>query len=272
MPISIINGLHLYSEYRGDHGAPVVLVHGSWGDHHNWDAVVPGLSSTFRVVTYDRRGHSQSERVTSQGSVEEDVADLAALIEAHRLAPAHVVGNSFGAIIVLKLAAARPDLFASLTVHEPPLIGLLGNDPALTAVQQRIGAVIATLQSGTTELGAQQFVETVAFGPGMWEKLSPEMRQTFVFNAATWLDEMNESTAFILDLERLATFDQPALISRGDQSPPFFGALLDRITTALPHAQRKTFRGAGHVPHLTHPDEFVSVVGAFIGSVAAARG
>src|SRR6266478_6104280 len=164
MPMSMFNGVHLYSESQGDHGTPVVLVHGSWGDHHNWDAVVPGLARTFRVLTYDRRGHSQSERVATQGRIEEDVADLAALIATNHLAPAHVVGNSFGAIIVLKLAAARPDLFASLTVHEPPLIGLLGNDPALPGVQQRIGAVIATLQSGKTELGAQQFVETVAFG------------------------------------------------------------------------------------------------------------
>jgi pimeloyl-ACP methyl ester carboxylesterase len=271
MPINVVNGCHLYSESSGDHGAPVVLVHGSWGDHHNWDAVVPGLASTFRVLTYDRRGHSQSERVATQGSVEEDVADLAALIATHHLAPTHVVGNSFGAIIALKLAAARPDLLASLTVHEPPLIGLLGNDPALPNVQQRIGAVIDTLQSGKTELGAQQFVETVAFGPGMWEKLSPEMRLTFVFNAPTWLDEMNEPSAFTVDLERLATFHQPALISQGDQSPPFFAAILDRIATALPQAQRHTFRGAGHLPHLTHPDEFVGIVGGFVGSVATAR-
>jgi hypothetical protein len=59
------------------------------------------------------------------------------------------------------------------------------------------------------------------------------MRQTFVFNAPTWLDEMNEPSAFSVDLERLATFHQPALISQGDQSPPFFGAILDRIATAL---------------------------------------
>src|SRR5437763_15755366 len=98
MPITVINGLHLYSESHGANGAPAVLVHGSWGDHHNWDAVVPGLASTCRVLTYDRRGHSQSERLASQGSVEEDVADLAALIETNHLAPAHVVGNSFGAI------------------------------------------------------------------------------------------------------------------------------------------------------------------------------
>jgi pimeloyl-ACP methyl ester carboxylesterase len=271
MPVSVINGIRIYSEWRGE-GAPVVLVHGSWGDHHNWDLVVPGLARMFRTLTYDRRGHSQSERLAIQGSIEEDVADLALLITTQHVAPAHVLGNSFGASIVLRLAAARPDLFASLTVHEPPLIGLLGNGPGLPAVQQRMERVIATLQSGRTELGAQQFVETVALGPGMWEKLSPEMKQTFVFNAPTWLDEMNEPGAFLLDLERLATFDRPAMLTRGDQSPPFFEAILEKIGETLPRARRHTFNGAGHVPHLTHPADFVSIVGGFVDSVATSRG
>src|SRR5204862_8024158 len=107
MPISVINSVRLFWEQTGEQGAPLILVHGSWGDHHNWDAVVPGLATMFRVLTYERRGHSQSERVATQGSIEEDVADLAALIAANHLAPTHVVGNSFGAIIALKLAAAR---------------------------------------------------------------------------------------------------------------------------------------------------------------------
>ena len=34
MPISVINGIRIYSEWHGE-GAPVALVHGSWGDHHN---------------------------------------------------------------------------------------------------------------------------------------------------------------------------------------------------------------------------------------------
>lgn len=270
MPFSVINGIRLYSEWHGD-GEPVVLVHGSWGDHHNWDSVVPGLAQTFRVLTYDRRGHSQSERLGRQGSIEEDVADLALLITAQQAAPAHIVGNSFGASIVLKLALARPDVFASLTVHEPPLVGLLGNAPGLAAVQQRMEAVIATLQSGRTAQGAQQFVETIALGPGMWERLPPEMQQTFAFNASTWLDEMNEEGAYLLDLRRLAAFDRPALISRGDQSPPFFGTILDTIGETLPHARRHTFIGAGHVPHLTHPGDYVRIVGGFIASAAESR-
>lgn len=271
MPISLINGVRLYLESRGESGATVVLVHGSWGDHHNWDAVVPRLAQTFRVVTYDRRGHSQSERLPTQGSVDEDVADLAALITGSNRVPVHVVANSFGASIALKLAAAHPGLIASLTVHEPPLIGLLGNDPAVAAVQQRIGAVVQTLQSGNIESGAQQFVETVALGPGMWAQLPREMRQTFVFNAPTFLDEVNDPTASILDLDRLRAFDRPVLLSLGDQSPPFFSAILDRVAPAFPHARRYTFQGAGHVPHLTHPDDYATVVGSFMSSVTAVR-
>jgi pimeloyl-ACP methyl ester carboxylesterase len=267
MPVDHFNGVRIYWEQTGASGPPVVFVHGSWGDHHNWDAVVPALARTCRVFTYDRRGHSQSERPAGQGHIDEDVNDLAALIRANGLTPAHVVGNSFGAAIALKLAASQPDLFASLAVHEPPLLALIEGHPMLAAVHQRIGAVVETLRSGNSTLGAEQFVETVALGRGAWAQLPPAMQQTFVFNAPTWLDEMNEGEhVMTVDLGRLATFSRPVLISQGDQSPPFFAAILDRVAVAFPHAQRHTFRGAGHVPHVTHPDEYVGVVTRFLES------
>ena len=98
-----------------------------------------------------------------------------------------------------------------------------------------------------------------------------ELQQTFVFNAPTFLDEVNDPGAFFLDVGRLAAFDRPALISRGDQSPPLFGTILDKIAESLPLARRHTFNGAGHVPQLTHPDDYVSIVGGFIATAAAAR-
>src|SRR5687767_7977384 len=101
MPLEKINGVGLRYEVFGSGDVPVVLVHGSWGSHHNWDRVAPVLSESFRVVTYDRRGHSESERPPGQGSVHEDVADLAALIEHLEPGPAYVAGNSWGAVITL---------------------------------------------------------------------------------------------------------------------------------------------------------------------------
>ncbi len=173
----------------------MVLIHGSWGDHDNWARVVPGLSENFRVLTYDRRGHSMSQKTTTQGSVEEDAMDVQALLTRLGLAPAHVVGNSYGAHIALTLATKQPSVFKSLMVHEPPLFDLLMGDPSeaiATEGRKRAKAVIKLLENGDKVGGARLFVETLAFGPGQWEKLTPKLKETFINNADTWLDETRD--------------------------------------------------------------------------------
>ena len=141
----------------------------------------------------------------------------------------------------------------------------------MSAIRERIGAVLTTLRSGDAEAGARQFVEKVALGPGMWDKLPPSQRETFVFNAPTWLDEMNEPEDMMtVDLARLSAFNRPTLLSEGDTSPPFFAVILKKVASALPNAQHHLYRGGGHVPHLTHADEFVNTVTGFVNSVVGA--
>lgn len=270
-----VNGTELYYELTGNSEVPVVLVHGSWGDHHNWDAVVPGLARSFRVLTYDRRGHSGSARPASQGSLHEDAMDLAALLDALDVAPAHVVGNSGGAAVALRLATERPAIFRSLIVHEPPLFALLADDEAmqvpLAIVRQRVVSVVELLRAGDFTGGARLFVETIAFGPGMWDHLPESTRETFVGNAPTFLDEQQDPEGATVDVDALRRFAAPVLLSRGDKSPPFFPAVVERLARAMPSAAQHLFEGAGHVPHLTHPETYVEVVGAFIARVDAAR-
>ena len=76
-----VNGVNLFYEISGE-GHPLVLVHGSWANGSiTWQPVVQGLAESFQVVTYDRRGHSQSDHPPGQGSRRQDEDDLAALIE-----------------------------------------------------------------------------------------------------------------------------------------------------------------------------------------------
>jgi pimeloyl-ACP methyl ester carboxylesterase len=271
---SKINGVQLYWERTGDSGEPLVFVHGSWVDHHSWDAVVPALSQSFRVLTYDRRGHSQSERPTTQGSTRDDMADLAALIEELGLAPAHIIGNSFGGLIVLRLAVERPDLFRSLIVNEPPLFGVLADEPdkqaMLQAVKAGIDGVVELLEAGDMEGGVRQFVEII-FGPGMWEQIPSELKNTVIFNAPTFLDEMHDPEALSIDLGRLRRFPHPALLTLGEQGPPFFKPIVEKIATALPQAERKTFLGVGHEPEYEAPERYVATIGEFITRVASAQ-
>jgi pimeloyl-ACP methyl ester carboxylesterase len=267
MATTHVNGVELHYELHGS-GEPLVLVHGSWGDHHNWDPIVPALAQWFQVLVYDRRGHSASERPSTPGSIVEDADDLAALIDDLGLGPATIAGNSFGAAITLRAAIRRPDLFRRLIVHEPPLFPLLAGtefERSGAEVDRRIAAVVARLEAGDDRGGAELFVDTIAFGPGAWDgQLSPEMRATFIHNAPTWLDEVRDPDALTLDLDALAAFDPPALATSGSASAPFFAPVVDQVAAALPRAQRVSIDGADHVPQLSVPDRYVNLITRFV--------
>lgn len=268
MPTAKVNGVRLYYELHGSRGVPLVLVHGSWDSHEDWSAVVPAFSESFRVLAYDRRGHSDSERPAGQGDIREDVADLAALIEQLGLAPAWVAGNSFGASISIRLACERPELMHGLIAHEPPLFSLLGDDPAtaplLAEVKTGIGAVAERIAAGDHAGATEQFIETVALGPGSWVRIPPEYQRAMIRNAPTFLDEANNPEGFAFDAAWIRGFSRPTLLTQGDRSPPPFAPVMRRLAAALPHAEVFTFEGAGHVPHSTHPEAYVDVLRRFI--------
>lgn len=264
MATASVNGVRLFYHLSGTGEVPLVLVHGSWDSHHDWDLLVPTLADSFRVLTYDRRGHSSSERPSRQGSVREDVADLAGLIEHLDLAPAWVVGNSFGASIALRLAGERPELFRGLIGHEPPLLSLIADDPAgapmLEEVGQRIEAVAEQIAAGDHAGAAEQFVEEVALGPGMWAELPPESRQTMIENAPTFLDESRDPEQLSFDLEWVRGFAKPTLLTSGGESPPMFASVVAKLADALPSVEVAAFSDAGHVPHATHPDAYAKAI------------
>jgi len=273
MPTAKVNGVRFFYELSGSGTIPLVLVHGSWDSHHDWDAIVPRLAGSFRVLAYDRRGHSRSERPAGQGSVREDAADLAALLEHFGLAPAWVVGNSFGASIALRLAGARPALFRGVIAHEPPLFSLLAGDPAvaplLGEVQRRIAAVVERISAGDHAGGAEKFVETVASGPGAWARVPADGLKTLVENAPTFLDESRDPEQFALDLDRIGGFARPVLLTLGEKSPPTFAPVVAKLAHAMPRAEVATITGAGHIPHATHPDAYVEAILAFVRRHAA---
>jgi pimeloyl-ACP methyl ester carboxylesterase len=267
MPLDQINGVNLYWELTGSEGPLLVLIHGSWGDHNNWNAVVGELSKTFRVLTYDRRGHSKSERKEEQGSLDEDASDLLALIKHTGASTAHIAGNSGGASVALKTAAKYAQIFETLVVHEPPLFDLLkGNaeaTPYLQAVNSHVAAVIRHIENNEIEQAAKLFVETIAMGPGGWQKLPVQGQQTFIYNTPTFLDETKDPENLMVDLIKLSSFNKPTLLTQGTQSPAFYLKVLDQLAKAIPTAIRKSFEGAGHVPHITHPKEYVEKIKDF---------
>jgi len=262
-----VNDVRLAYEIHGTGEIPLVMVHGSWLSRRNWDWVVPHLAESFRVITYDRRGHGESEQPGGQGSVREDVADLAGLIEHLELAPAWVAGQSFGGSITLRLAGERPGLLRGIIAHEPPLLSLLADGPAvapmLDGFSQLVGAVADRIESGDHAGAAEQFIEE-GLGEGLWAKFPPWFRQMMAVHATTYLDEANDPGQIAFDLEWIRGFTRPALLTQGDQSPPVFPPVITRLAEALPSAEVQKITGAGHPIMVEQPEDFAEAITGFI--------
>lgn len=269
MALVKVHGIDLAYDVAGGDGPTIVVTHGSWGSRRGWSAVVPGLARSFQVVTWDRAGHGESADRPGQGTREQDADDLAGLIEALDVAPAHMVGNSFGGSITLELVTRRPDLFRSLIVHEPPVFDVLGGGdaPDIALARQRIEQVTERLARGDREGGARLFADTVVGSVGTWDSYSPETQAAMMRLSETFLDENRDPAVFALDLDRIAMFPKPALLSYGDASPGYFERVVRQVAGVMPDANAHCFAGAGHVPHRSDPDAFVDVVTAFLAGV-----
>ncbi len=268
--VTVTDGTEIAYNLTGS-GPPLVLVHGSWSSHHDWDDVVGALAESFRVVAYDRRGHSQSERRPGHGTTDDHVADLAALIERLGLAPAWVVGNSFGASIALRLAAGHAELLHGVIAHEPPLFDLISDDPDLAPLveedEEMTATVVDRIASGDHEGGARRFIE-FELGSGSWSQLPPDLRSTMVENAPAFLDEARDPDQYAFDPAWLAEFHRPVMLTTGSESPPTYAGVVSRLADSLPAVEVARFEDAGHIPHMTRPDEYVEATRDFIGRKA----
>ncbi|MEV8477724.1 alpha/beta hydrolase [Streptomyces sp. NPDC051173] len=149
--VDIAPGVHLWSEARGPVGAPaLLLIMGAQASGLGWpEELVDALAARHRVIRYDHRDAGRSTwsydehpyRVT-------DLADDAlAVLDAHGVERAHVVGMSLGGMLAQLLLADRPDRILSATLmctcalSEKPLIAPDGTETAaadLPAIDPRV--------------------------------------------------------------------------------------------------------------------------------------
>lgn len=104
----------------------VLLVHGFPETHEAWRAWVPYLARKYRLIRIDVRGFGNNAPVPENFnfSTELFVDDLVRVINHVAGEPVHVAGIKSGGIMVVKLAAMRPDLVKTITVMAPPVVAV----------------------------------------------------------------------------------------------------------------------------------------------------
>src|ERR1700710_1604412 len=98
---------------QSGNGPPLFLFHSLLSDRASFDAIVPKLSRSFRVIVPELPGFGQSDAVSGGLTV---VADrMAEFVKDGAGGDAAIVlGNGYGGFVALQMAGPHPDISAPI--------------------------------------------------------------------------------------------------------------------------------------------------------------
>ncbi|WP_243738260.1 alpha/beta fold hydrolase [Cellulomonas shaoxiangyii] len=251
----------------GDTGAPVVFLHGLFGQGRNFTQVAKALQPQFRALLVDLPNHGRSAWTDRF-----DYVQTADLVAAHLRTgfaadgPVHVVGHSMGGKVAMVLALRHPDLVDRLVVADiaPASGGSLGEFAHLLDSLAAIDLTTVTRRGEADERLAERVADARVRG-FLLQNLRAD-GDGFRWQANLDLLRRDLPTIGGFPDPGDATFDHPVLWVAGDRSDyvrPEHGPVMRGL---FPRTTLVTLKGAGHWVHSEQPEAFVSALRTFLGA------
>ena len=247
-------------------GPTVILIGGAFNDRGTVAGLASVLAPHFTVVTYDRRGRTDStDRAVEAGLgflVRNEIDDLAAVIE-HVGGRAALFGHSSGAILCLEGALAGLPV-DRVAVYEPPYRA----DPDLPhPPADLLDRITAAAEKGDREGAASLFLgEAIGVPPQALEGMKRGPEWAFLLDKALTLpyDILLSRPSEMADRERLATLTTPVLAVYGDRTFPGLRAGTELVAETVPGARLAVLPGEDHGV-LRNPEALEPTLREFFG-------
>ncbi len=257
MPKLHVHDIDLYYETAGQ-GPPILFIHGLGSSSRDWEPQIAIFSKTHRTVTFDVRGHGQSDKPPGPYSVPLFAADTAALIQALDIAPAHVVGISMGGMIAFQLAVSAPELVKSLViVNSGPELVLRTWKERLNGLQRLLVVRLLGMRKMGQVLGKRLFPKPE----------QEELRRMFVERWAendqrAYYDAMRGLVGWSV-ADRLGDIQHPTLVIAADEDYTPVSLKRDYVAR-MPRAELVVIEDSRHATPVERPEQFNQALMAFL--------
>jgi pimeloyl-ACP methyl ester carboxylesterase len=246
------NGVNIYYEVHGD-GPPLLLTHGYSSTSAMWQGQIDALSSRYKLLLWDMRGHGQSDYPEDPAAYSEalTVGDMAALLDEVGANSAIVGGLSLGGYMSLAFYRAYPERTEALLI--------IDTGPGFKKDEAREAWNKRALDT------ADRFQRE---GLGVLASASRE-RSTVSHRDATGLARaargmLTQRDARVIEL--LPGIEVPSLIVVGADDAPFLAAS-DYMAAKIPGAKKVVIPSAGHAVNIDQPQAFIDAVLPFLDSL-----
>jgi pimeloyl-ACP methyl ester carboxylesterase len=269
-----------------DAGEPALCVHGLAGSSRNWTDLMDLLRPQLKADALDLPGFGDSPpRPDGRYTIKALTETVAALIERRNRGPVHLITNSLGGAIGVKLTATRPELVKTLTLISPalpdprprrdqvqlaltslPAIGprLLRKYDALPP-EARVADVITTCFADPSRFAAERFATEVA---------ELTQRDTLTHATAALAGSFRALTAEFFRRGRhtawrdAARVTAPSLVIYGSDDRLVDPRMAGRAAHAFAGARIVVLPRTGHVAHMEHPEQVAAEIGVLLGTAS----
>jgi 3-oxoadipate enol-lactonase len=272
MRVTMDDGVALEVTNTGS-GPGLLLVHGFGGAKEDFADHVDALAARHRVVTFDHRGHGESDDPPGADAYSLDrlAADVLGVAGALGIDTFRLLGHSMGGMVARRVVLAAPERVAGLVLMDTSPGPIPSLDPELADLAAGIMLdqgkdVLKPMldEAGTLESPAHlrllaERPELVEYELRNWQALSPVM----------WATMLREIVHQPDQLALLAGVGCPTLVIVGEQDTPFVSASHDMAAT-IPGAELVVVRDAGHSPQLENATEWFDALDGFLLGVERA--
>jgi len=245
-------------------GPPLFLFHSLLSDRASFDAIVPELARSFRVIVPELPGFGRSQAVTGGFA---DVADrMAEMVkDAASGERAIVLGNGYGGFVALQMAIRHPALVSRLILADT---GAAFSEPGREAFRtmarvSREKGLAAITDVAMRRLFASDF-------QAQHPALMQDRREAFLRTDPDVFCAACDALASLDLRAELGRVTVPALVVVGEYDEATPPPMSYELAAGLPRAELRVVPGCAHVPQLQSPKLFLDTIGDFLAIKHAA--
>ncbi len=116
MPIVNLNNCDYHYEIHGSGKETMIFLHGLLLSSNIFHNQLEKFKSKYTIITFDFRGHGQSEITDNGYQIENLLVDLIQLLKYLNIKQVHIISMFMGADVSMRLAIEHPNLVKSLTL------------------------------------------------------------------------------------------------------------------------------------------------------------
>jgi pimeloyl-ACP methyl ester carboxylesterase len=271
-----VRGARIRVRESGDPGhPPVLLLHGIGRSLEDWDPQHERLAGDHRLISVDLPGFGLSEplpgRVTLAALAEGVAATVDALGEDR---PLHVMGNSLGGAVAMRMLTVAPARIATLTLVNS---AGFGKEVTLALRILAVPGLGKTLLRRINARSAYRIERSLFYDRAhvTQERVDFALRVAArPHNARVYLETARELGTLRgirapwrqTLLGQVAAHPKPALIVWGDRDLILPATHLAAARAAFPHAATHLFADTGHMPQIERPDDFADLARLFLAA------